>query len=443
MFGSGTSGESSITASPAGGISVRRDASIDVVRGVAVVLVVLYHVRLWLLPSSVPARELGGVVGNWVLVEQVLGRGRMPSLLFVSGVLSVRLFSSGASGAPVVRRVWGSLYLYMLWLCVYQASYILFGLSRIGSSSTGFVEIWKSLVWPGSTLWFLVALAGYCGLTFTGYQLGIRPPLQIGIALAAAIIWGGPEHGMAGKIVGHYIYFLLGVSGHKLLRRISRLRAWWFLVLFATALLSLVPDMLRLSLPFDLAAVISRCAFLPLCVAVCAVVARSAPGRAFGNTVGRRTVAIYLCHPPIVLTLGALVSWRVELPGVDSGAFLLIVSGLTAVVIISSLGIHRLCGRFRLDWLFRPPPYGLRTIWRSLQHLARRTEPPGVRRGSQPTEEESHGSTQEVLRRASRACDPTRARSEEGSGLGVERVPAHRRPSRDQSGGVARPGPAR
>lgn len=276
----------------------QREAWIDVAKGIAIALVVLYHSVMYL--------SLSGVVGVLSPLNPLLDTFRMPLFFFMSGILGARVIGL-PYGALFRKRLALLLYLYVVWVIAQQ----LFLLALPSVHADGHTTDWSSLytffVRPSENLWFIYALP----LFFTLAWLVRRwhPAFTVGAAaLVSALFASGLVHtGMAWDKMGRYLVFFLAalwLGPH--VRRLVPLVRWWHAALVVVAYAVATVAMVKLDLvrtPFVSLAVSA----LAVCVgiAVASVLARS---RTFDplRTLGTKTLSIYLVHAFPMIGLAAI-----------------------------------------------------------------------------------------------------------------------------------------
>lgn len=278
----------------------QREAWIDIAKGIAIVLVVLYHSVMYL--------SLSGVVGVLSPLNPLLDTFRMPLFFFMSGILGARVIGL-PYGALFRKRLVLLLYLYVAWVIAQQ----LFMLALPSVHADGHITAWSSLytffVRPSENLWFIYALP----LFFTLAWLVRRwhPAFTVGAAaLVSAVFASGLIHtAMAWDKMGRYlVFFLAALWLGPLVRRLVPLVRWWHAALVVVAYAGATVAMVKLDLvrtPF-VSLVVSA---LAVCVgiAVSSVLARSA---AFDllRSLGTRTLPIYLVHAFPMIALAAIIA---------------------------------------------------------------------------------------------------------------------------------------
>ena len=312
-----------------------REAWIDIAKGIAIVLVVLYHSVMYL--------EGAGVTGLLSPLNPLLDTFRMPLFFFMSGVL----------GASVIRLPYPALfrkrlvlllYLYVVWVIFQQLFLLLLPSIDVDGHRTSWTSLFTFFLRPSENLWFIYALP----LFFTVAWLVRRVPPAIPVAaaavLSAAFASGFFHTGTAWDKMGRYFVFFLAALwlGPMIRRVVPRLR-WWHAVVLAAAYAGATVAMLKLDLlhtPFVALAVSSLA--VAVGISISTVLAQSG---AFDlvRMLGTRTLPIYLVHAfPMVALAAILVATDAQVPS-WLGTVLPLV--LTAAAIALALVLFRWFGR--------------------------------------------------------------------------------------------------
>ena len=319
------------------------------------VAVVLLHLLVW---AFVPT---GAGAGPWGLVSDHFYPVRMPLLFALSGFIVSARIRTGWSDRKVRRRVASSWYLYMVWLVVYAALSLIPASDPLPQRLSGWRTVVTQLVIPDTTLWFVFALGVYVPLLAALRR--VHPALVL-TALAVLSIEVGRLPAEVGglwvRIPEYAFYFAFGVHGAPLLSFFTR-RALVRKLAVVLALYLVASRAVKLpSLPFEAtgAAVVatSTLAVLTLIAAASLVGERWPVLLRPAAAVGRRTLPIFLMHPPMIWVLmsipGALTLWG--LPGAAWAA----PAVCTALVVAACLIAHAAMRRTPLRVLFELPARG-------------------------------------------------------------------------------------
>ena len=312
-----------------------RESWIDSARGLAIVLVVLFHAVINL--------DLVGLAGPWSRLAYTLDTFRMPLFFFLSGLLAPALLARPLR--EVLRtRCLNLIYLYLLWCLLLGAFRALLPHSPPG----GIAAVARVLVEPNVYLWFLYSL---CLFTLVGWLTRRLPAwLVVGTALIVSAV------------------FAAGLVSTGDVPWDKTFRYWFFFVLASRAaprVRSVVPRMRPVHvaglgvayvvvLGFFLYVADDRIIFVRPMLGLLAVAAGCGlgvmiariPALGFVRHLGTRTLPIYVVHAFPITAAAALLTGRdVDWP---PGAGLVAVPLLTLVAILLALTLDRLItGRVR------------------------------------------------------------------------------------------------
>jgi uncharacterized membrane protein YcfT len=278
----------------------------DVAKGACIVLVVLWHVIMkqylqidWRISTPLP--------GAWGAAGELLLPLRMPLFFAISGFFAAR----------AVKRPWRTVarsrvakffYLYVLWLSVHTLVLSFFpGFATDHAGSV--VEFVAQLTITPTNLWYLFALAVY----FVIAKLSRRLPFWIMLAAAFALSATASAGFLAvpgdrGGLYQNLLFFLVGIYGTTLVKRIAVEASWLRLALVGVPYLGVLVavEHFGLKTAFGLWPVLSLVAIV-LGVTAAALVARwERPAKAIAS-IGRRTLPIYVIHLPVVAVLDAVL----------------------------------------------------------------------------------------------------------------------------------------
>lgn len=328
------------SASPTAGGRVRW---VDAAKGLAILLVVLFH-------AGKVLEDAGVIGGTWLTVNDVVSTFRMPLFFAASGLFL----------GSVVQRPWADLWRTRLRLLLWV--FVVWTLLRFGYFSafpsasrpeeTDPARLVQALWAPPTGLWFLYAL-----VVFTLIARATRwlPAWAVvaPAALASAVVLGpvALPYETWDRLAVHLVFFLAAARWSAPLRgwvaEASGAALGWstlaFAVLAAAAAIGLGS---WLALPAGVAAVLSG--FLA---------ARRTEGTGVGAVlvwIGERTLPIYVAH---VLVLCFLAERLVERGYVAAGttAEVWLPLGLSAVAVAASLVSWEAARRTPLRALYAPP----------------------------------------------------------------------------------------
>jgi uncharacterized membrane protein YcfT len=325
---------------------------VDISKGFAIVLVVLYHAVLLL-------RQAELAPPYWNTINSAFHVFRMPLFFFAAG-----LFASST-----ISRPWSGLWRSRLALLVWM--YVVWGLMRFGyfllipnpsdPDETSVLNLLLSPVWPTSGLWFLHALVVFL-IAAKLMKQRVPNPVQVGLAAVASIVmFSNLSTGNVSYdgILRYFVFFIAACHHREFL--IAQIRGkGWFWAIGSGLIFSAVAAAIVLSPNGDLPGV----PFLASIFAIgtgCLIAANIAGyrvGAAFGF-LGANTLPIYVSHVIILSALVALLR-----PAADSRTVQLVGPALpvitAAVAIAVSLGVWRFLRAPRATrWLYVPPEWFL------------------------------------------------------------------------------------
>ncbi|WP_104199002.1 acyltransferase family protein [Cryobacterium sp. Y29] len=319
-----------------------REAWIDVAKGIAITLVVLYHSIMYL--------DEVGLAGALAPLNPLFDTFRMPLFFFMSGILA-----ASAIRLPYWqlfrKRISLLLYLYVAWVTL-QTLFLLAlpPISPSGAPNATWANLITLFVRPGSNLWFIYALP----LFFTLAWLMRRwaPAVQVALATVIAVLFGsGVLHtGSPWDKMGKYVVFFIAAIylGPLVRRRVPHVR-WWHVALLCLGYVALVVITTKLTLtkvPFVLLVLSAFAVVVGITVAV--VLARI-PAFDFVRSLGSRTLPIYLVHTfPMTALAAILVAFDVPPDPVVVATLLplLLCAGSIAVALVLHWRFHTVPGIF-------------------------------------------------------------------------------------------------
>jgi len=265
---------------------------VDAGRGVAILLVALYHSARWL--SSAGADTAG-----WQTVNAALSTLRMPVFFMISGMFA-RKWVTGSWRSLLSDKVFFLAWVFGVWEVVGTVFFYV-GNTLIGQP-LGVRNMVTALllapVLPQLELWFIWALAWF----FILAKLVSRLPHWAQLAGAGAVsalaltVWYSQTTGPIGA-AKFFFFFLIGLHLREHLEKVAGMNAW--LAVGAVAVWLVVSV---LSAGFGLAA-LPGWFFFNCCLGVVAGIslARLGARLRFLRYLGRNTLPVYVAHTPLIL----------------------------------------------------------------------------------------------------------------------------------------------
>lgn len=319
---------------------------VDTGRGIAILLVPLFHATSWL-------RSVGVDVGDWPMINDILSSLRMPMFFALSGLFAGKWLT--ASWSLLLReKILLFVWVFLLWEVIGTATFMLGQVSAgVGVNVMGQIEaLVISPVLPRFELWFIWALM----LFFVVAKLIRRVPAHVQLVAAAIVsataltLWPTYTTGWTGS-AKYVFFFLAGIYLRKHLVAFGSSRS--------RALLGLV-----------------FIAWVPLSVGMVVFGLRSIPGLYFANcllgvlagialsrglirvtwlgSIGKRTLPIYLAHTPIIIVLCFVIAFPAFATIVQS-VHPVLPPLVATVAITGALALHNTCRRRQWMWPYEPP----------------------------------------------------------------------------------------
>lgn len=320
---------------------------VDILKGIAILLVVLYHSAHLALPLEFAAPW-------WRAVDEALSTFRMPTFFFASG-----LFASS-----VIRRTWGRfwstriallVWMFVIWTVIRYVYFLAVPL-KTRSFETDVTALLLAPVWPSGGLWFLQALAFFFVLT----KLFAWVPAWAQIAFAAVLSAAsyGPLHvgNLSYDGMAHYfVFFVLALHLRELVVKLNRER---HIILTIAALALLIAatyfaDTTRLGKILGAHTAVGVLAVLA--GVLLARVLQDTPLRVPLAYLGKKTLPIYVQH---VILISAVYSTMLAVaPEGLTGALHAAIPIIAAsVVTVIALTIHSTAMRSRWSSLLFTAP---------------------------------------------------------------------------------------
>lgn len=318
---------------------------VDAARGIAILLVVLYHSTTWLASVGLPLE-------GWTRVDEALVSLRMPLFFTVAG-----LFAGKWAQAPWERLWRGKVALFAWVLVVWSvvgAGAFLLGVTAQGHccSARGLALMGTELVFapvaPRLELWFVWAL----GVFFLLARLLRRVDSRVLLAatgLLCLLTAGQLDLVNIGwtKAPQYWFFFVLGSRGRRGVLAVGRAHP---------ALLALGAATWAGATAAAQATGTSTALGVPALLAAAGVVAGIGASRLLARVrllrwLGARTLPVYLAHTPVIIGLAALLAFSGAAAHLAPVASWL-VPVVAAVAVLAALGLPRLP---HLGFLYEPP----------------------------------------------------------------------------------------
>jgi fucose 4-O-acetylase-like acetyltransferase len=265
-----------------------RVRSVDVVKGVAIILVVFGHVMQGMAHRSL----LTG--SGYSITENFIYSFHMPAFFFVAGLFLEHSISRRGKWGFITEKFCTVLYPYLLWEIVALALSPL--TQKFVSTPPVSVKTYLARVLIGDNSWFLFTLFFVLVLAL----LARRIPLTLRFVLAAllSVFWIPVGHHGIDGIFTEYVFVVAGQIVGQKIATIERIRLW----LAILAMLVLFCGMLAIVLKAGVVEV-PRLLFIPMGLAGTAglfFLARSlqnTPVSGWMAWFGEASIAIFLLHP--------------------------------------------------------------------------------------------------------------------------------------------------
>lgn len=328
-----------------------RIAWADTGRGIAIVLVVLYHSAQWLKSADFD-------VDQWLAINDVLSSLRMPLFFALSGLFAGKWLTAGW------RSLWQSkiqlyLWVFLLWEIIGSASLQL-GLvmqDKCCGVKDTVVGVLLSPVLPRFELWFIWALAIFFVVAKATRRVDYRIQLVITAVISAFALSGWDELNVGWSgMAKYYFFFLVGIYLRDWVIRLgatggpvfiaASIAAWFFLSL-GMALLDLkgIPGLYFLNCVAGLVGGVALSRTLSFVEGL--------------GALGRKTLPVYLAHTSFILVI-ALVLWLPIPHALVSVLAPILPPVVAALAIYLCLVLYRIASRGRLRYLYDVPQWPAR-----------------------------------------------------------------------------------
>ncbi|WP_413316606.1 acyltransferase family protein [Agrococcus sp. 1P02AA] len=316
---------------------------VDVAKGAAIILVVLFHATLFL--GDV------GLDSLWRWANPLLETFRMPLFFFASGMFAGTSLSLPFA-AMFRRRAWPLLWLYALWSTVFLLVVQVLPWAWADRPRPAIGDLLTLLLVPNASIWFIYALLLY---SLVGWLLRPLPPwLQLAPAAVLSVLFGSGmlNTGVVAwdKILTYCVFFLLARHFASVSERLRP--GWWAWPALAAYVVAGTA-----SIALELTRVPGVQLVLSLGAIAAGILAAKtlARWRSFDwlRWIGERTLPIYVLHYIPIFLAAALLA---PLAGMLAPVAALMPPMVALVAVLASLGVHRLLHRVPLLWSAPPLP---------------------------------------------------------------------------------------
>jgi uncharacterized membrane protein YcfT len=277
-----------------------RLAWVDTGRGLAIVLVALYHAARWL-------SRAGFDTEGWQVLNDVLSSLRMPLFFTLSGLFAGKWLHS--SWRALLRSKLALFaWVFCIWGAIGSATFVLGSASngrRVSIPDTAHALLWSPL-YPKLELWFIWALTLFFVVAKLTRAVNrwVQLSLTAVLAAVALTLWFDVTTGPTGS-AKYYFFFLSGIYLRDLVVALGQLSHRLVLVgVFAGwAAVSVTVSLLGLRELWGV--------YFVNCVVGVAggiVLSRFLSRLSVLRRVGRQTLPIYLAHTPIIIVISFALS---------------------------------------------------------------------------------------------------------------------------------------
>jgi len=309
-----------------------RSQGLDIVRGTAVILMVVYHMCEY---APTPTNA------SLMTICLALTAFRMPVLFLISGFLSAGIVNKPKRQA--LSRVTNLAWLYVLWLPVM----LLASPEKLRADAVYILDnVWR----PATELWFIWALMILIASLFIVVKIPRRTVL-----LASLLVATIDYSGIFGLTFGHdnllryapmfYVGALCRAEVAGLIKAPFSLRSA-SVVVIGIAAIHVISELFRHSQGWQLFGPIER---ISVCAAAIYLLKPVEMMPAVANSlasVGQKTLPIYLLHLPLWMALKPVIP---KLGGVATPLL------SASLLVVACLLIHHAARHSRMKWLFGQP----------------------------------------------------------------------------------------
>lgn len=330
-----------------------RLAWVDTARGVAIVLVALFHSVNWLLDAGLP-------IAIWDDINEVLSSIRMPLFFAVSGLFAMK-WITGEWSAVLRTKVLLFAWVYAVWQVI--GSVVMYAGMGLNGDRTSIAhairQLLESPVLPRFELWFIWALGLFFVLAKATRRVDVR--LQLGVALVASVValtiidfpnvgWGG--------VLKYYVFFLAGLYGRHLLLRFGDVRSIGLQIAIVAGWLAYGTVLVAFDLRHVPGLYFLNCAW-GLFAGIC--IGRGLSRVTLLGFLGSRTLPLYLGHTPVIVLIALLLAASGIVDDIPVAVAMVAPVVVAALGLAAAWGLYVTVGR-RLPWLYEPAPLPFLTV---------------------------------------------------------------------------------
>ncbi|SEE19286.1 Fucose 4-O-acetylase [Arthrobacter alpinus] len=339
-------------------IPTRRDTTIDIAKGLAIVAIVLGHVLRGLASSHI----IDGDASAFTAVDRALYMVHLSIFTFLSGVFVRQGIEKRGTAGYLAPRVSQFLYIYLVWQML-QGIVKMFTSRLVNSPTTldDLLSIWR----PEGQLWFLpfLILVTIVAALLKPWERPARATLSLStVGILSLCAWGYDGGVVATQGIALSIFFIAGawIGSKPLLTAINSASmglvavalaiggaAYALILIFTNAIPPTIDDSSR-SLPDVVFGFICASLGVIAVIAASKLISRT-PLAGLIAFLGTRSMEIFLAH--IIAASGTRIV--LDMAGVENPAVHIVVGTVSGIIL--PLLLWRLTIQWHFPWLFNAP----------------------------------------------------------------------------------------